>query len=116
VDCINLAQDRDQGSCKHGNKSSYSVKCSVFLDNLSSCWHLKEDCAPSSEILHQYWHVNITWLVWSESSFPVLHPGHICIVKVQNRIIRFHLALSRRALTVMCPFYESFLVASCTKH
>jgi len=32
VDWIHLAQDRDQGSCEHGNEVLASIKVGKFLD------------------------------------------------------------------------------------
>jgi hypothetical protein len=32
MDWIDLAQDRDQGSCEHGNEPSGSIKCWEILE------------------------------------------------------------------------------------
>jgi hypothetical protein len=43
VECIHLAQDRDQwkGACEHGNKPQVSIKRFEILEQLSDRWLLK---------------------------------------------------------------------------
>jgi hypothetical protein len=48
------------GSCRHGNAPSGSIKSGDFLDYLSDCQFLKEDCAPwsqsvSQSVIHSRW-------------------------------------------------------------
>jgi hypothetical protein len=47
MDCIDLAQDREQwGSCKGGNKPSASIKRLEVLELLHNWQLLKKDPAP----------------------------------------------------------------------
>jgi hypothetical protein len=47
IDCIDLAQDRDQweGSCEHGNEPSGSIKCWKILEWLHNLQLLKKGSA-----------------------------------------------------------------------
>jgi hypothetical protein len=48
VEWIYLAQNRDQGSCEHGNEPQGPIKDVEFLDLVSDYQLLREDSAPWS--------------------------------------------------------------------